>query len=90
MAPLTPEIRQELGVTADIQGVVIADVASGSPAGEKGLQPGDVIMMVGQTPVANVNEAVTQIETAKSNSRGAVLLRIFRQGQSLFVAIPVA
>ena len=90
LAPLTPEIRQELGVTADIQGVVIADVASGSPAGEKGLQPGDVIMMVGQTPVANVNEAVTQIETAKSNSRGAVLLRIFRQGQSLFVAIPVA
>ncbi|MGH7264208.1 MAG: Do family serine endopeptidase [Candidatus Rokuibacteriota bacterium] len=41
--PLTPELSKSFGAT-DESGVLVADVMSGSPADQAGLQPGDVIL----------------------------------------------
>ena len=42
--PLDPQLRKELHVPKEVNGVVVGKVASDSPAGELGIQPGDVIL----------------------------------------------
>jgi serine protease Do len=49
--PLDPQLRKELRVPKEVNGVVVGKVASDSPAGELGIQPGDVIVSVDQKPV---------------------------------------
>jgi S1-C subfamily serine protease len=44
LLPLDPQLRKELKVPKDLNGVVVGQVASGSPAGDLGIQPGDVIV----------------------------------------------
>ncbi len=53
---LTPDIAEALGYERDLKGVIVADVASGGPAAEAGLRRNDVILQVGRTEVANVEE----------------------------------
>ena len=62
---LTPQVRQELGVTGQLQGVVITDVNPVSPAAEAGLAPGDVITELNGTDVTRVEELHTQVDQAK-------------------------
>ena len=45
--PLDPQLH----VPKEVNGVVVGQVASGSPAGDLGIQPGDVIVSVDQKPV---------------------------------------
>lgn len=70
--PLSPEMREHLGVEADVQGVVITDIAPGSAAAEAGLQPGDIITRVAQQDVTTVAQFREVME--KSAKPGASLL----------------
>ena len=87
LAPLTPEIRQRLGLPDGAEGVVIADVERNSPAAREGLRPGDVIKRVGSRKVASPDEVVAAIND--STRRKAVLLLISRQGNHRFIAVPL-
>ena len=51
LAPITPEARDRYQLGQDQKGVLITDVAAGSPAAERGLKPGDVILEVQQQEV---------------------------------------
>ncbi len=86
LQPLTPELREQLGAPANLKGAVVANVEMGSAAEAAGLQPGDVIVGVGPTPVDGPEAAVKAIRKAL-DSRHAVALRVWRDGQTLFVAI---
>jgi S1-C subfamily serine protease len=48
LLPLDPQLRRELQAPKDLNGVVVGQVASGSPAGDLAIQPGDVIVSVDQ------------------------------------------
>jgi serine protease Do len=61
LLPLEPQLRRELRVPKDLNGVVVGQVASGSPAGELGIQPGDVIVSVDQRPVTIPEGAAAQL-----------------------------
>jgi serine protease Do len=87
---ITPEVRERFGIGDEVQGAVVAGVDPESGAAEKGLRPGDVIVAVGRTPVASVDEAMREIERQKSAQRGSVLLRVIREGSASFVAVPFA
>lgn len=78
---LTPDIAKQLGYPANETGVVIADVASGSPAAEAGLQQGDVIKEVNRTPVRHVSDLNQAMKNLRSGD--SVALRV-RRGQSAF------
>jgi serine protease Do len=65
---------------------VIAEVKPGSVAEQAGLQSGDVIVGVGDSPVATPSEATRAIRESLKNSQ-AVALRIVRDGQQVFVAV---
>ena len=87
--PLDEAARVDLGIAEDVQGVVVAAVASGGPAAERGLEPGDVIRRVGQKPVSSVADLNEGIRDARDNGRPSLLLLAHRDGRDRFLAIPL-
>ena len=61
-----------------------------APAAERGIQPGDVIVGVGQERVASVGEVVAKVKRAAEEKQKAVLLLIDRKGNERFVPVPLA
>jgi serine protease Do len=85
--PLTPSLAKELGLKAE-QGVVVADVAEGSPAATAGLRPRDVIVEADHQKVATADDLKKSVERKKG--KGApILLLVNRNGNSLYVAVTV-
>ncbi|MEJ2060912.1 MAG: DegQ family serine endoprotease [Gammaproteobacteria bacterium] len=66
-----------------VKGVLIAGVDPSSEAAQVGLQKGDVITSVNKRAVTDIKE----LEAAARGTDGAVLLNIWRQGNSLFVVL---
>jgi serine protease Do len=79
--PLTAEIRRQLGVSADLQGMVIAAVNGSSDAAQKGLRRGDIILSANYQDVSTVAQLEAAVRAAEKDSRDAVLLRVQRRGQ---------
>jgi serine protease Do len=81
---LTNDIRQQLGLGSSVRGVVIDEVADGSPAAEAGLQRGDVIEQVNRQPVNSVSEYRRILSQAGKQS---VVLLVNRRGDTTFVVV---
>jgi len=90
LAPLTPELRSEHGLSSDAQGLLVAQVEPGSPAQRAGIQAGSLISMVGQQTVSTPDEISKAVQEAAKQDRPSVLLRVEQDGEQRFVAIPLA
>jgi serine protease Do len=88
--PLDPDTRRRLRLEAGQGGLVIEKVTPGSDAAEKGLRAGDVITRASGRDVANQADLKTAIAEARRLGREAVLLRVLRDGRSLFVPVAVS
>ena len=88
--PLDEATRRQLGLADQVGGVVVARVAPGSDAAEKGLRPGDVITRASERPVASRQDLQAAVEAARKLGRPSVLLRVWRGGRALFVPVAVA
>jgi len=75
---MTPALSQQLGLSAPVNGVVITNVDQSSDAASKGLQPRDIIVAIGQRPVANVADAAAAVDAAKKAGYKTVLLLVQR------------
>ncbi|KAA1193348.1 DegQ family serine endoprotease [Pseudohalioglobus sediminis] len=66
-------------------GVQVREVVPGSPAAEAGIRPGDIITLVGNSPVKSVDA----FEQAEEKLRGgsSVPLRLMRRGSPMFIGI---
>ncbi len=84
---LTADARKRLNVPKDVQGVLVSRVKAGSPAAERGLEAGDVIVQVNSQPVAKPEDIATLLKPTPQPGK-AVLLLISRRGQNVFIAIP--
>ena len=85
--PLTPAIARAVGVGADVQGLVIAQVDQSSDAGSK-LKRGDVISQVNGTPVRTLADMSQLVAAAKAANRPSVLLLVNRgRGPAAFIPI---
>lgn len=87
LAPLSPDMRNQLDVPDGTKGAVVQGVQPGSPAELAGLQPGDVIVGVGSHSVASPAEAAKAMRTAMNGTDHALALRIIRNGQPAFVGV---
>ncbi|MDT7951142.1 MAG: Do family serine endopeptidase [Acetobacteraceae bacterium] len=87
LAPLSPDMRGQLNLGENTQGAVVAGVKPDSPAQLAGLREGDVVVGVGTKAVKSPSDAVSAIRTARHDGK-AVALRVLRDGQSHYVAIP--
>ncbi|MDR3536861.1 MAG: Do family serine endopeptidase [Acetobacteraceae bacterium] len=87
LAPLSPELRNQLDVPDGTQGAVVRGVRPGSPAETAGLQPGDIIVGVGNRPVSDPSEAAHAMRAALNGKDHALALRVIRDGQPVFVGV---
>jgi serine protease Do len=83
LAPMSEAARRRLGVDS---GLVVDEVEPGTPAAESGIRPGDVIVAVNNRPVAQPSDLAEEWAKARREDR-PLLVRVNRDGQSLFVAI---
>ena len=86
LAPLSPDMRQQLGLKDSVNGALIAAVEPGSPAEEQGLKAGDVLQQVGRDQVGDAKDAVAKLKEAKA-SKKPVLMKVYREGMTRFVAV---
>ncbi len=85
LAPLSPDLRNQLDVPDGTRGAVVRQVEPGSPADAAGIQAGDVIVGVGDKQIDSPSDAANAIRSASKDH--AVALRIIRDGQPLFVGV---
>jgi serine protease Do len=78
---ITPQIARQLGMPEDTKGVVIAKVDESSDAGAKGMERGDIILSIGNTPIANIAQLEAGIRAAQTAGRTAVGVQVMRPGQ---------
>jgi serine protease Do len=83
---LTPDLADQLGYKNQ-EGVVIIDVAAGSPAEDAGLQQGDLIMEINQVKIRTVQDFKTALSRLKSGDSAALLVR--RGENTFYVAIQI-
>lgn len=80
---LSPAVLDELtldaGALGVAEGVVVADIAAGTPAAEFGLQKGDVVLEINGAPIHETHDLVT----ATSQKARIWDLTIARGGQSI-------
>ncbi|GBE03649.1 MAG TPA: DegQ family serine endoprotease [Nitrospirae bacterium] len=81
---LTPEIYDKLNLPEKIRGVVVTNIAPGSPA-ETSLAPGDVILEVNRKGITNVDDYEARVSKIKPDRD--ILLLIFRRGSTIFATI---
>jgi serine protease DegQ len=63
-ADLSPELMETFGVKAKA-GVLITGVLQNGPAAQAGIRPGDVIVQVGDKPIENVSQLLTDVAALK-------------------------
>jgi S1-C subfamily serine protease len=76
----------QLKLPAATRGVVVTDIAEGSPAAQAGLRQGDVIQEVNRGRVSSVADFDRAVRNA---SGGTTLLLVNRGGYTMYLAIQV-
>ncbi len=89
LSGLTGELRAQLGLDADAEGLVVMDVAPDSGAYDKGMRAGDLIVEAGQEPVSTIAGFEDRIAAARDAGRKSLLLLVRRDGDPRFVALGI-
>ena len=94
LSALTEEARETFKVDEGSEGVLVLEVAGDSSAAKRGLQPGDLIVEVQQTPVATPADVAKQIDQIRESNKvrktkkvKTVLLLVERARNKRFVAV---
>jgi len=87
---LTDEVRSENQIKPEIKGVFVASVEDGSPAAEKRVRPGDVIVKVTDQDVATPEDVEKRLdELRKEGRRTAIFVLVNKQGELRFAAVTI-
>ena len=86
-APLTSQLRRELRVGKDVQGVVITRVDPKSAADDVGLNDGDVVVAIDQQPVNTPREAAEKLKEIAASPKKSALLLLNRRGVTQYVGL---
>jgi serine protease Do len=93
-AQVQPSSLEDFGLSIapsdDKNGVVIRDVDPNGQGAERGLQPGDVILSVGEAKVSVPAEVEKKVADAKATGQKAILLRVKSGDQTRYVALSFA
>jgi len=71
---LTPEIAQTLNLPVK-QGVLITGVLNSGPASAAGLRPGDVVVRIAGTPVANTTQLLNAVAALKPHAEAVIAVQ---------------
>ncbi|SMO42283.1 DegQ family serine endoprotease [Gracilimonas mengyeensis] len=83
---LTAEIRRQLDLENETEGVIVRNVRQGSDAFERGLRRGDVITSVNKNKIDSSDEFYSQLERSLSEEDNVVLLTVLRNDVKQYLA----
>jgi serine protease Do len=86
-AVLTNDLRRELHIGRDVQGVVVSAIDRGSAGASLGLSRGDVLVSINQRPVSSPEEAAQQLQDIARSPKKTALLLLNRQGVTQYVGV---
>jgi serine protease Do len=90
LSGVTDELRRRYNIKDNVKGVVVTRVDPNSAAADKRIQPGEVIVEVGQEPVSSPADVTRRVETLKKDGRKSALLLVANaQGEVRFVAVSI-
>ena len=92
LTTLTDELRAKYKIDPDIKGAVITEVASDGVAGEKRLEPGDVITEAGEKEVAGAADIPARAADAEKAGKTSILLLVSKGGKQAemrFIALRI-
>ena len=90
LANISDDLRKRYKIKDSVNGVVITGIDASSPASDKRLSAGDVIVELAQEAVANADEFQTKIDKLKKEGRKSALLLVAgADGELRFVALPL-
>ncbi|TXM76356.1 DegQ family serine endoprotease [Methylobacterium sp. WL103] len=88
LSGLTDELRRKYSIKDGVKGVVVTRVDPNSTAADKRIQPGEVIVEVGQEAVNTPADVTKRVEALRKDARKSVLLLVASAtGDVRFVAI---
>jgi serine protease Do len=88
LSSISDEVRKRFNIKENVKGVVVTRVDPNSPAADKRIQPGDVVVEVGQEPVATPADLTRRLDQLKKDGRKSALLLVSNaQGEVRFVAL---
>jgi len=89
LSVLTPEMRSQMSLPSEEQGLIVTKVDEASEAFAKGLRQGDLITEAGQQRVSTLKDLEDRITEARDAGRKSILILVGRDGDRRFVALPV-
>jgi serine protease Do len=89
-AGLTNDLRRELHVGREVQGVVITRVDNGSLGDNLGLERGDIVVSINQQPVATPRDAADRLNDIAKSPHKNVLLLLNRHGVTQYVGVELS
>ncbi|BBE74541.1 DegQ family serine endoprotease [Oharaeibacter diazotrophicus] len=90
LGALDDDAKAKFKIGADVKGVVVTDVESGSPAADKRIQAGDTIVEVAQEPVSKPEDVAAAVKKLKDQDRKSALLLLANPaGELRFVAVKI-
>ncbi|WP_026621665.1 serine protease Do [Ensifer sp. WSM1721] len=88
LAVLDADRRKSFGIAEAVKGVVVTEVQPNSPAAERRLEAGDVIVEVGQEAMTTPEDITARVEELKADGRRNALLMIAsKTGELRFVTV---
>lgn len=90
VAELTPDLRAKFKIKDELKGVVVISVEPGSPAADRGIAAGNLIVEVNQEATMAPQDIEKRIAALKKEGRRSALLMVADpEGQVRFTALPI-
>jgi serine protease Do len=90
LSPLTVELKKRYSIKDSVKGVLVVKVDPNSPAADKRIAPGDVIVEVQQEAVETPDAVLKRIDAVKKDGKKSVLMLVANpQGEMRFVALGI-
>lgn len=90
LVELTDEVREREAIEANLNGLLIADVEAGSRAADKEIKVGEILVEVGQEPVATPEDAAARVaELDEEGRKNALLMISSKSGEIRFVVLRI-
>jgi len=90
LSTITDDLRKRHKIKEGTKGVVVTAIDRDSPAADRGLAAGDVIVEVSQEAVISPNDVQKRIDALKKEGKKVALLLVVRgDGEQRFVSVAI-
>ena len=89
LSTLTPELRKEVDIPSNINGILVSSLDPKSLARNHGIKQGDLINSINQKLVTKPSDLLSIMEEAKNNNGESIMLLIYRTSGNVFLSLPI-